>query len=153
MTELEKILAADPRISVITSFVGTSSPRFHSLYSPNFPARHYGQMVILTASNEATVALLDEYSEMLYNHFPGADIKWKQLAFNIQKSPIEVRLSGDDIALLKKTANQVAALMRIVEGTLFIRSDYRQPLPTAELVLKRDEAARLGYSKPWSPGR
>ena len=146
MQELEKILAADARINVVTSFVGTASPRFHTLYSPNFPARHYGQMVILTASNEATVALLDEYSEKLYNHFPGADIKWKQLAFNIQKSPIEVRLSGDDIALLKRTAEQVASLMRSVDGTEFIRTDYRQPLPTAELLLKRDEAARLGYS-------
>jgi multidrug efflux pump subunit AcrB len=146
MKELETILAADPRIEVVTSFIGTSSPRFHSLYSPNFPARHYGQMVVLTTSNEATIQVLDEYSEKLYNHYPLADIKWKQLAFDIQKSPIEVRISGDDIPTLKKTAGEVVEIMRGLDGTEFIRTDYGQLLPTAELTLKRDEAARLGYS-------
>ena len=146
MKALEKILATDPRIKVVTSFVGTSSPRFHTLYSPNFPARHYGQMVVLTTSNQATVEVLDEYSKKLYNHFPNADIKWKQLAFNIQKSPIEVRICGDDIPILKQTAQEVAAIMRSIEGTEFIRTDYRQPLPSVELILKADEASRLGYS-------
>ncbi|HQG44737.1 MAG TPA: efflux RND transporter permease subunit [bacterium] len=148
LKELETTLAADPRIELVTSFVGASSPRFHSLYSPNFPARHYGQMVVLTTSNEATIQVLDEYSEKLYNRFPLADIKWKQLAFDIQKSPIEVRLSGDDIPVLKKTAENVMEIMRSLEGTEFIRTDYGLPLPTAELILKRDEAARLGYSNP-----
>jgi len=146
MKELEEILSGDERIEVVTSFVGTSSPRFHSLYSPNYPARHYGQMVVLTSSNKATIEVLDEYSEKLYNRFPNADIKWKQIAFDVQKSPIEVRISGDEIPVLKRTAAEVAAIMRSIQGTEFIRTDFGQPLPTAELVLKGDEAARLGYS-------
>ena len=146
MKELEAVLSHDKRIEVVASFVGASSPRFHSLYSPNYPARHYGQMVVLTRSNNATIEVLDEYSEMLYNRFPNADIKWKQLAFDIQKSPIEVRITGDDIPVLKRTSEEVAAIMRSVEGTEFIHTDWGQPLPTAELLLKPDEAARLGYS-------
>ncbi|HNY91418.1 MAG TPA: efflux RND transporter permease subunit [bacterium] len=146
MRELEKILAADPRIEVIASFVGTSSPRFHTLYSPNYPARHYGQMVVLTSSNRSTIEVLDEYSESLYNRFPNADIKWKQLSFDVQKAPIEVRISGDEIPELKRTGEQVAEIMRSIAGTEYIRTDWGQPLPTAELLLKQDEAARLGYS-------
>ncbi len=149
MKDLEARLAADERVTVVAAFVGANSPRFHALYSPNFPARHYGQLIVLTTSNEATIKVLDEYSEKLRDHYPLADIKWKQLAFDIQKAPIEVRFSGDDIATIKSMASQVADEMRKIEGTEFIRTDYQQPMPTAELVLKRDEAARLGYSNAW----
>ncbi len=146
MKDLEEKLAADERVTVVASFVGTNSPRFHALYSPNFPARHYGQLIVLTTSNEATIEVLDEFSEKMRNHYPMADIKWKQLAFDIQKAPVEVRVSGDDIPTLKAVASQVAEKMRQIDGFEFIRTDYQQPLPAAELLLKRDEAARLGYS-------
>lgn len=146
MTDLESIIRKDSRIKVVTSFVGTSSPRFHTLYAPNFPARNYGQMVVLTESNEATEKLLDEYSKKLKGHYPVAEIKWKQLAFEIFKAPIEIRISGDSIQTIKQVANNVADIVRRFEGTEFIHTDYEQPLQTADLIVKKDEAARLGYS-------
>jgi len=146
MRDLEKVLARDSRIRVVTSFVGTSSPRFHTLYSPNFAAKHYGQMVVLTESSDATVNILDEYSRRMYNHYPQADIKWKQLAFDIQKAPIEVRISGDSIRTLRQTADLIAGHLRKIEGTEYVRSDYGRPRPIIDLEVKRDQAALLGYS-------
>ena len=41
MRDLEGRLMKDPRVKVVTSFVGTSSPRFHTIYAPPLPfARH-----------------------------------------------------------------------------------------------------------------
>jgi multidrug efflux pump subunit AcrB len=146
MTDLEKQLKKDPRIRVVTSFVGTSSPRFHTLYAPNFPAKSYGQFVVLTESNDATVEILDEYSRKLEGRYPLANIKWKQLAFEIYKSPIEIRISGDSIQTIKQMANHVSDIVRQFKDVEFIRTDYDQSLQSADLVVRKDEAARLGYS-------
>ncbi|MGA2624089.1 MAG: efflux RND transporter permease subunit [Bacteroidota bacterium] len=146
MTDLEAILQKDPRVRDVTSFIGTSSPRFNALYAPNFPAKNYGQMVVVTESNKATVEILDEYSKKLEGKYPLANIKWKQLAFEIFKAPIEIRISGDSIQTIKQTANRVSDILRQFKDVEFIRTDYEQPLQFADLVVKRDEAARLGYS-------
>jgi len=146
MTDLEKILQKDTRVQVVTSFIGTSSPRFNALYAPNFPAKNYGQLVVVTESNEATVDILDEYSKKMKGQYPLANIKWKQLAFEIFKAPIEIRISGDSIQTIKQTANRVSDIARQFKDVEFIRTDYEQPLQSADLVVKKDEAARLGYS-------
>ncbi len=36
---MERILQKDQRVTSVTSFVGTSSPRFHVTYAPNIPAK------------------------------------------------------------------------------------------------------------------
>ncbi|MGV8058641.1 MAG: efflux RND transporter permease subunit [Smithellaceae bacterium] len=146
LKDLEGLLQKDSRVRVVTSFVGTSSPRFHTIYAPNFPAKNYGQLVVLTESNDATVKILDEYSVKYANRYPHADVKWKQLEFSFFKAPIEVRISGDSIQTIKQVSNQVTDILRHVEGTSWVRTDYREPLQTINLDIKKDEAARLGYS-------
>ncbi|MGV8056715.1 MAG: efflux RND transporter permease subunit [Smithellaceae bacterium] len=146
LKDLEQLLQKDSRIQVVTSFVGTSSPRFHTLYAPNFPAKNYGQLIVLTTSSQATADILDQYSVKYADRYPRAELKWKQLEICRFKTPIEVRISGDDIEPLKRVANQVEDILRHTEGTLLVRSDYKQPLQTIDLDIKKDEASRLGYS-------
>jgi multidrug efflux pump subunit AcrB len=146
LSDLDALLMKDPRVKVVTSFVGTSSPRFNTLYAPNFPAKHYGQLIVLTQSNEATINILDEYSVKYANRYPQAEVKWKQLEMALYKAPIEVRISGDGIEQIKSVANQVAGILRNTEGTELVRTDYKQPLQTINLDVKKDEANRLGYS-------
>ena len=146
LTDLEEILQKDPRVRVVASFIGTSSPRFNALYAPNFPAKNYGQLVVVTESNNATNKILDEYGKKMEGKYPLADIKWKQLAFEIFKSPIEIRISGDSIQTIKQTSNRVSDILRQFKDVESIHTDYKQPLQSADLVVKRDEAARLGYS-------
>jgi multidrug efflux pump subunit AcrB len=146
MADLEKILQKDKRVRAVASFIGTSSPRFNALYAPNFPAKNYGQLVVVTESNEATVEILDEYSKKMEGAYPLANIKWKQLAFEAFKAPIEIRISGDSIQTIKQTAIIVSDVLRRFKDVEFIRTDYEQPLQSADLVVRRNEASRLGYS-------
>ncbi len=147
LKEIEEILKKDSRVKEVAAFVGTSSPRFNTLYAPNFPAKNIGQLLVITESSEATKEILDEYSKKYSNSNPNAHIKWKQLEMTFSKSPIEVRISGDSIKTIKLVAAQVAGIMRGVEGTEWIKTDYAEPLQSVRLDLKRDEANRLGYSK------
>ena len=144
--DLETLLKSDSRVKVVAAFVGTSSPRFHAVYAPQFPSRNYGQLVVLTASNDATNKILDEYSRKYRQRYPIADIRWKQLEFSPTVVPIEVRISGDSIPDIKGVADRVQAILRPVPAVISVATDYRQPLRTIELDIRRDEAARMGYS-------
>lgn len=144
--DLEALLQRDPRVRTVASFIGTSSPRFHTLYAPNFPAKNYGQLVVLTESNKATLAILDEYSRKYAHRYADANIKWKQLEFAAFKTPIEIRLSGDSLAALKRSAAAVAQLLQQDPGVTWVRSDAKEPRQSIELDLHPDEVSRLGYS-------
>ncbi|MFZ2322446.1 MAG: efflux RND transporter permease subunit [Ignavibacteriaceae bacterium] len=147
LKEVEDLLMKDKRVKEVAAFVGTSSPRFNTLYAPNFPAKHFGQLLVITESNEATLEILDEYSKKYTNSNPNAYIKWKQLEMTNSRTPIEIRISGDSISTIKQVAAQVSDIMRGMEGIQWIRTDYEQPLQAVRLDLKQDEANRLGYSK------
>ena len=147
MKEVEDKLIKDKRVKEVAAFVGTSSPRFNTLYAPNFPAKNYGQLLVITESSEATNEILDEYSKKFSNSIPNAHIRWKQLEMSFTKSPIEIRISGDSISTIKQVAARVSNIMRGIEGAEWVRTDYEQPLQAVNLNLKQDEASRLGYSK------
>jgi len=145
--EIENLLKKDKRVKETASFVGTSSPRFNTLYAPNFPAKHYGQMLVITESSEATKEILNEYSKKYSDSNPNAYVKWKQLNMAFTKAPIEVRISGDSIKTIRKIADQICGIARGIEGTQWVRTDYEQNLQAVKLNLKQDEVSRLGYSK------
>ena len=147
MKEVEEKLIKDKRVKEVATFVGTSSPRFHTSYAPNFPAKHYGQLLVITESNEATNEILDEYSKKFSNINPKAYIRWKQLEMKMTKASIEIRISGDSIKTIKQVADQVSNIMSGIEGAKWVRKDYEEPLQAVRLNLKQDEASRLGYSK------
>jgi multidrug efflux pump subunit AcrB len=147
MKPIEELLLKDKRVKEVASFVGTSSPRFNTLYAPNFPAKHYGQMLVITESAEATTDILDEYSPKYGNIVPNAHIRWKQLEMMVASAPIEIRISGDSIPVIKNVAAQIGDILRKSEGVQWVRTDYDQPLQAVQLNLKQDEASRLGYSK------
>jgi multidrug efflux pump subunit AcrB len=147
MKELEDKLKNDSRVKEVAAFIGTSSPRFNSLYAPNFPAKHYGQLLVITESNKATKEILDEYSNKYSDSNPNAYFKWKQLDMMVAKAPIEIRISGDSMNTIKQVAAQVSDIVRGIEGAQWVRTDYGQSLQAVRLNLKQDEASRLGYSK------
>lgn len=145
LKDLEGLLLKDPRIKVVASFVGTSSPRFHAVYAPRFPSRDSGQLVVVTASNEVTLEVLAEYSRRSAGRYPSATVRWRQLEMHKYVDPVEVRLSGDNIADLKRAADRVEAVLRPVAGVVNVAGDFRQPLQAVNLDVRRDEASRLGY--------
>ncbi len=145
--KLEDILLQDKRVRDVTAFIGTSSPRFHTVYAPNFPAKNYAQMIVNTISDEAVPEILDEYQEKFGEYFPNAHIRMKQLDMMPTKSPIEIRISGNDIPALKQVSKQVTAIMKEDKGVIWVRDDFEQPRQGIMLNINEDEANRLGFTK------
>lgn len=145
--KVEEALSHDERIRDVTAFVGTSSPRFHTLYAPNMPSRNYGQLLVNTKSEEATLEVLREYDTRFRGAFPDAWVRWKQLDMQSTAAPIEVRISGDDIPTLKAFAARIESTARATQGVTWVRDDFEAPLQAIEVAPDSDAASRLGISR------
>ena len=144
---LEKILLADDRVTNVASFVGTGSPRFNDLYAPHLAAKNFGQLMVNTISEEATIEILDEYSKKYKDAFPEARVKWKQLAMEDFEAPLEIRISGDSIAQLKEVAENVSKILRDNDDVSWVRDDWGEMRRGISVKLDRNKATQLGYAK------
>ncbi|GGK53355.1 MULTISPECIES: efflux RND transporter permease subunit [Flavobacteriaceae] len=144
---LETILSKDKRITNIASFIGNGSPRFNALYAPHLPAKNYGQLLLNTTSNEATIAIINEYSAKYKNAFPTAHVKWKQLAMEDFKAPIEVRIASNNSRDLKTVGNQVTAILKATKNIDWVRSDWNEKRQGISVELYKHKANQLGYAK------
>ena len=143
---LEHILRQDPRIASVTAFKGCASPRFQTSYAPQIAGTNYAQFIVNTLGEEETVELLDEYTPRYCDAFPNARVRFKQLSYSEAVYPVEFRLSGTNPDTLRRDAEKLLALMRGMPELLSAHTDQNEPLPTAQITLREDEASRLGIS-------
>ena len=143
---LEHLLRRDKRIVSVTSFKGCSSPRFHTTYAPQMGGTNYAQFVVNTVSTQATVSLLDDYSDRYAAYFPEAYVKFKQLSYNEASSPVEIRLSNDDHTAMMADAEKVQRVMHTLPELQLIRTNFCEPQATTTVRLREEEAARLGIT-------
>jgi multidrug efflux pump subunit AcrB len=143
---LEHILRKDDRVVSVASFKGCSSPRFQSTYAPQLGGTNYAQFIVNTTGNDATVALLNEYSPKYRNAFPEANIKFKQLVYSEATYPIEIRLSSDNIEHLKKDADMLVTKLRQNPNLNLVQTNFRDPLPATKIEIDEEAASRLGLS-------
>lgn len=144
---LANLLMQDERVTNVASFVGMASPRFNDLYAPPLASSNFGQLMVNTISDEATIEVLEEYSRKYAGKFPEANVKWKQLAMESFEAPIEIRVSGNEITDLKKVAGQVESILEKHPQTTWVRNDWGEPRKGIRLDLDSNKANQLGYAK------
>ena len=143
---MEHILRQDPRVVSVASFKGCASPRFQTSYAPQIPGTNYAQFIVNTTGIRDTEALLDEYTPKYTDYFPGARVRFKQLCYSDAAYPVEVRLSGEDLEVLKHDAQAVLEDLKQVPELILVQTDFNEPLPAVAVNLKEDEATRLGVT-------
>jgi len=144
---LENTLKKDKRVVTVTSFIGTSSPRFHMAYAPNMPSPNFGQLMVNTTTNKATEDICEEYNKKFATTFPNAHVKFRRMALAPSKYPIELRITGDSIADLHRVEAKVDSIVRPIKEITWIRSDWEQKDQNILVDLDKDKATRMGYSK------
>lgn len=143
---LERILLRDKRVVSVASFHGCSSPRFQTTYAPQVGGPDYAQFIVNTVSDEATVEVLDEYTAKYESYFPEAICRFKQLSYSDADYPIEVRISGEDFALLQCVADSVLMQIRKIPGVRLARTNTSLPLVGAKIEPDHTKASRLGIN-------
>ena len=143
---MESLLARDTRVISITSFKGTSSPRFHLTYAPQFGGKNFAQFIVNTKSANATDEIIEEYAHAYAEYFPDAFVRFKQLSYSDAMSPIEYRLSGYSEAELKLAADKVADYLRSVPEFYMVRTSFKEPLNGVEVKLN-ESASKMGVNQ------
>jgi len=144
---LEQMLMKDKRVINVAAFVGTSSPRFHTTYAPNFPAKNYAQLVVNTQTADDAIAILNEYEAKYRNLFPNAYVRMKQLDLLSTTAPIEVRISGDNKDTIKALAQEVKAVMEKDINVIWARTDYLNSRQGLSVQINNESSNRLGLTK------
>lgn len=143
---LENILKKDKRIISVAAFKGASSPRFHTSYAPQFAGPNYAQFVVNTPDAKTTVHLIDEYHDKYADYFPDAQVKFKRLSYGEFANTIEIRLSGDDWQMLKKSADSLTDILREMPQLTLVHNDVNGQLQSEKIEVDADAADRLGVS-------
>lgn len=145
--DLEKILRKEKTVVSVTSFIGTGSPRFQTAYAPKVGGPNFAQFIVNTTSNENTELLLDKYSTQYAYHYPNAFVKFKQLEYESVDADIDVRISGENIADLKKVADTLMTKLKKLDEPIRIYTNYEEPLPGIKITLDPVESNRLGVNE------
>lgn len=146
--DMESILQKDSRITSVSAFIGSSSPRFHTVYTPKLGGSNFAQFIVNTESNQATEDILDDYSTRYAYHYPNAYIKFKQLDYQLGvDADIEVRISSDSISYLKDFAKKLEVELNMLNEPLRIYTNYEEILPGVNVKLDPIESNRLGINE------
>ncbi len=143
---IEGILHQDERVVSIASFKGTASPRFHTVYAPQFGGSNYAQFIVNTVSEKATDDMLNEYRPRLSEAFPEAYVRLKQLSFGAEANPIEIRLTCEDWKTLRAVTDSLTGVLRSMPDLRLVRNDMNEPLLTTRVNLDPEKASRLGIT-------
>ena len=143
---LERILSADPQVVSIASFHGCSSPRFQTTYAPQIGGPDYAQFIVNTESNQATIDVLNRYTDKYESYWPDAIIRFKQLSYSTASYPIEIRFMGDDRARLNALADTAMQVALKVPGVRNVRTSNGNALASATVMPDRVRSQRLGLN-------
>ena len=145
---LQNLLLKDPRITSVTAFIGTGSPRFHATYAPKPPAPNFAQLIVNTKTSKDTENILQAYEQEYEHLFPIAHIRFKQIDYQGVNAPIAITLHGADPQTMLPYAEKIKAKMLQMNNLLkWVNTDFDGILSGISVQLNSDEAARLGVNK------
>ena len=120
--------------------------RFHSSYAPQVGGSNFAQFIVNTTDNNATVDVLNEYAPTYTDYFPDARVRFKQLSYSEATYPIELRLTGENPVAVKHDADTLISILRQMPQLVLVQSDFNEPQVATKVVLREDEATRLGIT-------
>ncbi len=146
LANIEGRIKGDARIKEFATFSGTSAPRFYYNFAPEFPTSEFGQVVINTFTNEEALTLSSELSASLPSVVTGGHVQVRLMQQGPQAlAPVEVRITGPDLAELQNIGTQVDSILRATPGACHVKSDFHEDVLGMGIHLN-DWASRLGFT-------
>ena len=139
-------LQRHPEIVSAGLFTGGTAPRFYYNVEPRFPADNLAQVLVNTRSQADVPPLLVALRAELDRNIPGARCIVKQLEQGPPiGAPIQIRLSGENLDVLRGLADHGAAGIRAA-GAYQVGDDLGLRTPNLNLDIDQDRANTLGIS-------
>lgn len=144
---IEAVLAHESLVKEYSSYIGSSLPRFYYNVNPQIPASNYAQILVNTNDVKKTPGLVEELRHTLRDVAPEATVMVKECQQgDSMESPVEVRISGPEIATLETIGNNVQDVLRHTPGATYINTDWHEEVLEAGVHVREEVANRLGLS-------
>lgn len=147
MDRFETYLQDNESVLFWSSYVGRGAPRFLLAFDVPTPGPNTGQIIIQTPSVDARNTLRAELNDIASNQFPGVDTFVKLLEIGPPVGrPVQYRISGPDIDVLRDHARDLTALMATDERLTSIVMDWNEPSRVVRLDILQNKARQLEIS-------
>ncbi len=144
---LEEMLKDRAGIDNYVAYVGNGSPRFYLPLDQQLPATSFAQIVVLAESIEQREALRSWLIERLREDFPSLRGRVSRLENGPPVGyPVQFRVTGEHIDVVRKLARQVAAKVRENPYVANVHLDWQEPSKVVWLNVDQDRARALGVS-------
>ena len=131
----------------LTTFVGGGGPRFWSSISPELQQLNYAQIILEARDKHDTQHLVPVLQAALSAAIPGARVDARELETGAAVGiPVSIRLSGQDISLLRHYAERVKEIFRSIPDSERIRDDWGAENFVVKLQVDPDRANLAGVS-------
>jgi multidrug efflux pump subunit AcrB len=142
--EIIRRLQPNDEIVSAAVFTGGTAPRFYYNVRPSEPATYLAQILINTRRASDVPLLLVKLRGELDREIAGARCVVKQLEQGPPvESPIQVRLSGDNLDTLRLLADETGAILREAGGYR-VHDDLGRRMPNLQIDINQDQANTLG---------
>ena len=144
---LDKDKAEFDQFEHYMTYVGSGAPRYYLGLDQQLPSSNVGQFVIVTRD----VAAREAVRGRLISLFESESFAARANIARIENGPpvgypVQFRISGEDVATLRKAAAQVATVMRSNSELSNVNTDWSELSKSVEIEIDQDKARLLGVS-------
>jgi multidrug efflux pump subunit AcrB len=131
----------------LTSWIGGGGPRFWFSSAPEPRQLNYAQILIQVRDKHATDHLVPELQRALTGGVPNARVDVRKLESGAPVGiPVSIRVSGEDIPLLRIQAEKLKSILRSSALAERVRDDWGEESLAIDLNIDPDRAILSGVS-------
>ncbi|WP_322741637.1 efflux RND transporter permease subunit [Glaciimonas soli] len=145
--KFEQFIRKQEGVDSVTSYVGTGSPRFYLPLDQIFPQANVAQIVVLPKDIETRNRLRLRIEDAFKHDFPEIRGRVKLLPSGPPVPyAVQFRVSGPDIAEVRKFADQVKAVMDANHNIRGLNDNWNENIKVLRIDLDQDKLRTLGIS-------
>ncbi len=147
--EAREIMIQHPEVKEIDWFLGRNAPKiYYNLQQNRRNSPNYAQGIVTLQSTSHNRKLINNLQQELDNAFPAAMILVKELQQGEPvDAPIELRIYGPDINVLRDLGNQARVELSEVNNIIHTKADLSETLPQVALDLDEEKVRLANLDK------
>lgn len=144
---LERLLANNPDVESITSYVGGGTPRFYLALDVQMPNIALAQLVVMTSGEEGRERVQHRIEELLATQFPEVRgrISTLELGPPVGQA-FKIRLTAPDYADIALAAERIEQLLRANPRLRDVNKDFGDSQKSVRVEVDQDKARALGIT-------
>ncbi|MCT9380382.1 efflux RND transporter permease subunit [Acinetobacter baumannii] len=145
--KVEQFLSKQKGIDNYVAYVGTGSPRFYLPLDQQLPQASFAQFVVLATSLDDRDEIRRSLETQIKQLLPQVRTRVSLLENGPPVGyPLQYRVSGEDLNLVRKEAQQVARVISENPNTTNVHLDWGEPSKIISIQIDQDRARQMGVS-------